>query len=426
MLPDLTVAQNIFLEHEPVCRFGMVSDRALHERCYRLFDEMGIAVADPDDTVGDLSLGQRQMVAIAKAVSRNPEVLILDEATSALGRREADWLMGFSRKLADLGTIVIYISHRLSEIRAVADRITVFRNGKSVGVRTREEATAEELVGLIVGRRLGRFYPARETPVGHEMVFELRGDKAGASTQGIHLGVKRSEILGIGGLTGQGQWELFRALFGMRKASGEAVLEGRPVRIRGPYDALKFGLALVPEDRSRQGLLLPKSVSDNIALSSLSRLQRWGLILRERERKLVQRFVNQLQVKVADVHAPVQRLSGGNQQKVVLAKLLATKPKVLMLFDSTRGVDVGTKTEVYRLLRELVAGGSSIIWYSTDMDELINMCDRVLVMRQGIFEAELSGELLTEENLVRASMGEPINALQGMSETSHTSSEPVK
>ncbi len=425
LLPDLTVAQNIFFEHQPVGRWGQISGAALRERCYRLFDEMGIDVADPDDTVGDLGLGQRQMVAIARALSINPQVLILDEAASALARQQAEWLVGFSRKLAGLGKIVIYISHRLGEIRQVADRLTVLRNGKSVGVRTRAEATTEELVSLIVGRPMGRIYPQPEAPVSDEVVFEVKDYRVRARTS-VSFGVKRSEILGIGGLSGQGQWELFRALYGMEKARGEVLLEGHPIKISGPHEASKMKLALVPEDRSSQGLLLPKSVSDNISLSSLSFLQRLGLIQRERERRLVQEFVDQLQIKVADVQAPVRRLSGGNQQKVVLAKLLATRPKTLMLFDSTRGVDVGTKTEIYKLLRKLAAAGSSLIWYSTDMDELIHMCDRVLVMRQGAFEAELTGNLLTEENIIRASMGEPINRSASPTPASSVDSSPAK
>lgn len=409
LLPDLTVAQNIFYEHQHAGRMGMVSSNVLRERSYQLFDEMGIEVADPDDGIRDLGLAQRQMVAIAKALARNPEVLILDEATSALARQQADWLIHFSRRFADLGKIVIYISHRLGEILQVADRITVFRNGRSVGVRTRDEGTTEELVSLIVGRPMGRIYPRREAPVGDEIVLELKDLKVGTRTRGVSFSVNRSEILGIGGLSGQGQWELFQALFGMERARGKVMVNGRPIRIHSPVDAFRHGLALVPEDRATQGLLFPKSVSDNISLSNLSRLQRFGLIVREREQRLVQQFVDQLQIKVSDVRAPVGRLSGGNQQKVVLAKLLATQPKVLMLFDSTRGVDVGTKTEIYKLLRNLAAAGSSIIWYSTDMDELINLCERVLVMRQGIVEVDLSGELLNEENIVRASMGEPIS-----------------
>lgn len=413
LIPDLRVSQNIFLGTEELDRLGGTSAKTLRARAYDLFDRMGIDVADPDRTVNELSLSQRQMVEIAKVVARNPKVVILDEATSALGRTQADWLIRYCRGLAAEGKIIIYISHKLSEIREVADRITVFRNGVHVSTSASQEQSVGEVVSLMLGRNMGRLYPPRESQVKPEVLLEVDALAAGTRLRGVSFSLRRGEILGVGGLTGQGQDELFRTLYGVQAGSGRITLEGKSAQIRSPNDALDIGIALVPEDRATHGLLFPKSVADNVTLSVLPKLLGKGFINRAAERSVIRNAIDRFSIAVPDPADPVERLSGGNQQKVVLAKLLATQPKVLMMFDSTRGVDVGTKAEIYRLLRELAAGDSAILWYSTDNDELINMCDRVLVFRQGAIEAELSGDLITEENLVRAAVGEAIQSGPG-------------
>jgi ribose transport system ATP-binding protein len=412
LLPDLTVAQNIFFGHEPLGPGGVVTGRRLSAHCFELYERMGTEVADPNQVVRELSLARRQMVEIAKVVSRDPEVIVFDEASSALGREDVEWLLDFSRRLADRGKIVIYISHKLSEILQVSDRITVYRNGRDVGVRERGTATTEELVGLMLGHRIDRLYPAQKAPAQREIVLEVRNLDSGPKLRGVSFVLRRGEILGIGGLTGQGQNELFRALFGIDRAGGQLLVDGKPVMIRSPRDALErsIGLALVPEDRATQGLLLPKSLVHNVSLSVLPSVLRFGLIQREREKQLALSAVERLAIKVSSVDSPVQQLSGGNQQKVVLAKLLATAPKVLMMHDSTRGVDMGTKAEIYQLLRDLTASGSSVLLYSTDNGELINMCDRILVLRQGRVQAEIGGDTMSETNLVRASLGEEVVA----------------
>lgn len=411
LLPDLTVAQNIFIGNEQVDRLAGTSRRAARQRCYDLFDRMGIDVANPDRAVNELPLAQRQMVEIAKVVARDPRVVVLDEATSALGHIQAEWLLEFARRLAAEGRIIIYISHKLSEVRQVSDRITVFRNGTHVGTRTQGEATTEELVDLILGRKIGRLYPERTGEVQSQPMLEVKNLQVGTRLKDVSFTLHKGEILGFAGLEGQGQEELFRGLFGVQRAYGQVKLEGRSITIRSAQEALShnIGLALVPEDRATQGLLLPKSVSNNASLAVLSKLTRWGLVNRAAERAIVNESINRFSIKTASPADPVNQLSGGNQQKVLLAKLLATKPKVLMLYDCTRGVDVGTKAEIFLLLRELTEGGASILMYSTEMEELINMCDRVLVIRRGMVEAELTPGLIHEQNIVRASMGEPID-----------------
>lgn len=410
LIPDLTVASNIFFNHEPTDFLGGIPRRALYRATSDLFRQMGLEPIAPEAEVCDLSLAERQMVEIAKVLARDPKVVIFDEATSALGRKEADWLLAYVRELAAQGRIVIYISHDLKEIQHVSDRITVFRSGRNVGVCRTDEVTTDELVSLILGRKATGLYPPRETDIHDEAVIEVRDLRGGRHLSGVSFKLRRGEILGIGGLTGQGQDELFRGLFGVQRIQGQILLNKQPVHITSPQSALKQGiqLALVPEDRATQGLVLPMSVAHNLSMAILPQLQRWGLIARRRELQTVEDLVNRLSIVVGELGAPVMRLSGGNQQKVVLGKLLAAEPKILMMFDSTRGVDVGTKAEIFALLRHLTGKGASVLFYSTDVDELINMSDRVLVMRLGHIEAELSGETLTEENVIRASMGEAI------------------
>ncbi len=410
LIPDLTVASNIFFNREPTDFLGGIPRRVLHKATSDLFHQMGIEPIAPDAEVRDLSLAERQMVEIAKVLARDPKVIIFDEATSALGRKEADWLLAYVRELADQGRIVVYISHDLKEIQHVSDHITVFRNGRDVGVRRADEVSTDELVSLILGRKATGLYPPREAGISDGAVMEVRNLRGGVRLSGVSFKLRRGEILGIGGLTGQGQDELFRGLFGVQRIQGQILIDGQPAHITSPKSALRHGiqLALVPEDRATQGLVLPMSVAHNLSMAVLPRLQRWGLVARRQELGMVEEAINRLSIVVGQVAAPVMQLSGGNQQKVVLGKLLATEPKILMMFDSTRGVDVGTKAEIFGLLRQLTGKGASVLFYSTDVDELINMSDRVLVMRLGRIEAELCGETLTEENVIRASMGEAI------------------
>jgi ribose transport system ATP-binding protein len=410
LIPDLRISANIFFGHEPTGPLGGISQRELRQSTLTLFGKLGIDPMDPDAEVRDLPLAQRQMVEIAKVLARDPKVVIFDEATSALGREESEWLLEYVRDLAAQGRIVIYISHDLKEIQRVSDRVTVFRNGCDVGVCQVGEVSTDELVSLILGRKATGLYPPREIAVGNEVVMEVRNLGGDLRLRELNFKLRRGEILGVGGLTGQGQAELFRGLFGIQRVQGDILLAGKPVQISSPQAALKEGiqLALVPEDRATQGLVLPMSVAENLSMAVLPQLQRWGLVRQRRELAVVEEAIGRLSIVVGDTAAPVLRLSGGNQQKVVLGKLLATEPKILMMYDSTRGVDVGTKAEIFRLLRQLTAKGSSVLYYSTDVDELIHLSDRVLVMRLGRIEAELRGQALTEENVIRASMGEAI------------------
>ena len=410
LIPDLTVAANVYYGIEPLTSLGIIRTAKLREQTLGLFNRLGMHSLDPDSTIRDLSLAQRQQVEIAKTLAREPNVLIFDEATSALSREEVDWLLALMRREADNGKIVLFISHRLSEVKQVADRFTVFRNGRNVGSRLPSETNADELVAMMLGRKAERLFPTQRANKAQEVALEA----VDLQLRGRHVKVSfrlyQGEILGVGGLAGQGQDELFLSLFGIEQAVGTILVRQKPTRIRSPRDALRagVGLALVPEDRANQGLVLQMALRDNISLTILNALSRLGFINRRLEASEAQSMIDRLRIVTHGFDQPVLGLSGGNQQKVVLAKLLLAKPSILLLADSTRGVDVGTKAEIFDLLRSLVEHGTAVLFYSTDLEELVNVCDRVLVMYDGGIGAELSGNMLTETNIVRASMGETV------------------
>jgi ribose transport system ATP-binding protein len=407
LIPDFTVAENIWIGQEPLNRLGGVSTRRLRRKTRELFEELGIEGINPDREVRLLSVADRHLVETAKALSGSPQVIILDETTSALGPRETEWLIGRARMLADEGRIVLFISHRLAEVRDVADCITVLRGGENVGTRVRGEYEEGDLIALMLARRLAAFFPAKDWQPSEGVALKVRGLGDGYRLRGVDLDLHEGEILGIGGLQGQGQAQLFLTLYGahpMREGSIE--LMGKPVRIRKVRDALsaQIGLALVPEDRRRQGLLLSKPLRENITLAVLDRLSRFGVIDRKREAASVAGAIKRLQIVARDPEQEVQWLSGGNQQKVLIAKLLMTNARILLLFDVTRGVDVGTKPQIFGFMRELVSKGYSILFYSTDASELEHMADRVAVMAEGRIVTTLDGARLNEETILRAAV----------------------
>nr|MBA2358970.1 sugar ABC transporter ATP-binding protein [Actinomycetota bacterium] len=406
LVPDLTVAENVWFRREPLTPLGTISRAALRRRTRELFRRLDFPPIDVDREVRGLSVAERQLVEVAKSISAEPRVLVLDEATSALSPREVTWLVGLARRLADEGMVVIYISHRLAEVRGLADRVTVFRNGKNVGTREAAAATEDEIVSLMLGRRLERLYPEKTGTATANVALQVRDLRFGHRLQGVDLELREGEIHGVGGLQGQGQLELFLSLFGVLRPHGEVLLSGRPVRLTSPRAALRagIGLALVPEDRQNQGLLLPKSVRENITLAVARRFARLGVLDLRQERALVAEAIRQLNIVLASPEQPVGSLSGGNQQKVVIAKLLLTQAKVLLLYDLTRGVDVGTKGEIFQLMRDLAGEGYAILFFSTDLQELVNVADRVSVMSDGRVTEVLTGTEISEEQIVRASI----------------------
>jgi len=409
LVPDLSVAENVWIGREPLTRLGTVSMRAMRRQTATLFAQLGIDGIDPAREVRLLSVAERHLVETAKVLSGEPDIAIFDEATSALAPDETTWMMKRARDLAGQGRIVIYISHRLGEIQAVADRVTVLRGGRNVGERSRKEFDEDELVALMAGRQVERLYPAKAGTATDRIALKVRDLRGGRRLRGVDLDVREGEILGVGGLQGQGQTQLFLTLYGVQPAKrGDVSVFGKPTRIRNVRDALgaATSIALVPEDRRNQGLLLPKTLGENLTLSVLHRISRCGVIDRPREQRLIDGAIKRLSIGAAGADQPVRWLSGGNQQKVVIAKLLLTEARILLLYDLTRGVDVGTKAQIFELMRELATEGYAMLFYSTDASELVNVADRVAVMLDGRVNAVLEGAELTEESIVRAAVKE--------------------
>jgi ribose transport system ATP-binding protein len=420
LLPDLSVADNISIA-DPPKHLGLIDRRRQRRTAEKVLRQVGCPDIHPDERVKDLPLSRQQMVEIAKALVRNPRLIIMDEATSALTARDVEQLYRIIRELRDRGLAVLYISHRMPEISALADTCSVFRNGKHIDTFPMASRTTEEIVPMMIGRELARAYPAKIDTNGTSVtrvdspqqkrqagpLLEIKNLTWSNVLHGISLQLAPGEIVGLGGLDGQGQSELLLALFGvLRGLGGEIFIDGRRFAIGHPRQAKarKIGLALIPQDRQTQGLLLPMSIEDNLVLAATPDLSKFGIIDRGRERSATDQAVTKLQIRANDLAAPVRTLSGGNQQKVVIGKWLLKNPRILLLNDPTRGIDVGTKQELYRLMRELAQTGIGILFYSTDYEELIGMCDRVAVCYGGKFVRELSGPDLNEHNLITASL----------------------
>ena len=407
LIPDLTIEQNIWFRREALTPFGTVRAGGMRRETLALFDRYGFPIARPDREVRRLTLADRQLVEIAKALARDPTVLILDEATSALAPRETEWLLALAANLASEGKLVIYISHRLQEVRHVAKRITVFRNGTTVAEHDTDAVSEDEIIAEMLGRRLERLYPERKATATQRVALRVRGLSAGQRLAHVDIDLREGEVLGVGGLQGHGQRELFQALFGIGRARGTVELWGKPLTGHGPRQRLsggRDGIALVPEDRRGQGLLLSKSVAENLTLSVIPRFSRRGFLSGSRERALVDDMIRFLRIKARTPDQLAGTLSGGNQQKVIFGKMLLTEARVLLLYDPTRGVDVGTKGEIFVLMRELAAKGYAILFYSSDLPELVHVADRVAVMRNGSIAAVLAGDAISEEGILKAAM----------------------
>lgn len=409
LLPWMTVAENLLLSREPRDRFGLIDRAATAREADALLARYGVMHIDPRALVEDISLAERQVVEIVRAISHNPKILFLDEPTSSLVEREVEWLFGQIRALRDAGTCIVFTSHRWGEIRSIADRITICRGGTDVGTFT--DIDEDEAVRLMTGRRVEALYPPLvPLPDGNPTVLEA-ADLAGANVKRISFDLHAGEILGLGGLAGHGHREVFRLLFGDAHASGgEIRVGGRARRFRSPRAAIAAGIALVPEDRKTEGLLLQMSVRDNATLAILKRLTHFGVLDRRAERKAAQSVVDSLRVRTAGIGLAVGALSGGNQQKVLLGRWLLAECQILLLYDVTRGVDVATKHEIYELVCRLAREGHAILFYSSDAEELAHLCHRVLVMREGVVAAELSAPGITAEDIVSAAVRDHLAA----------------
>ena len=408
LIPDLSVADNILVA-DPPRRLGFIDRRAQRRRAEELLARAGAEDIHPLSLVRDLPLSRRQLVEIAKALGREPRLLILDEATSALTARDVASVFRVLKDLRTRGLALVFISHRMGEIAELADDCSVFRNGRNVATFPAGTRSDGEVVEMMIGRDYSHAYPAKPPPVPAETppALDVRDLGWAGRLHGVSFAVRPGEVVGLGGLDGQGQRELLLALFGvLRGTSGEVRVDGRPVALGSPADAkaARNGIALIPEDRKTEGLMLPMSVRENLSFASLGHVSRGGIIDRGAERRAVDEMVKLLAIKAADLDVPVASLSGGNQQKVVIAKWLMTRPRIVLLADPTRGIDVGTKAEIYRLLRRLADEGAAVLLYSTDYAELIGCCDRVLVLYGGRVVRELAGDAITEHALVASAL----------------------
>ncbi|MEV0640031.1 sugar ABC transporter ATP-binding protein [Streptomyces sp. NPDC050619] len=406
--PHQSVAENVFLGAWP-SRRGLVRARDLAARARPLLERVGLDI-DPHTRAGRLPLGPQQLVELAKALANEPRLLILDEATSALDEDQVQAVFRVVRELRDQGSAVIFVSHRMAELFAVSDRLTVLKDGEVMATRVRDRTDHDDIVRLMVGRELSDLFPGKAGEPAAAQArprLRVRGLTVPRGCSGIDLDLAPGRILGLGGLQGQGQREVLRALFGLVRHTGQVELEGRPCRIGSPREAIRRRIAYVPEDRKTEGLHVAQSVRANLALTNLRGLapaRRLTTVSRGAEARLVDELIASMQIKVSSPGQEARRLSGGNQQKVALAKWLPAEPRVLLLAEPTRGIDVGTKREIYHLLRRLADAGTAVLVTSGDTMELVGLCDEVAVMYEGTIVERLSGAALTEERLVRASV----------------------
>lgn len=401
LVPTLTVAENMFPGRLPTNMLGMVRYGELFRQAQRVLDDLHMDV-DARAPVEQLSIASQQLVEIAKALSLNCKVLILDEPTSALTDHEADNLLSFLRRLAADGVGILYISHKLKEVFSVADRVTVLRDGKYVGTRHISETTQDEVIRMMVGRELGNMYPAKSDRRG-EPLLEVRDLQRAGSDIRNSFQLYEGEVLGFAGLIGSGRSELARAIFGAEpKEAGEILLNGVPVEIHSPKQAIQLGIGYLPEDRKSAGLFLEMSVKLNVEATVIDEVSSGGVVIAAKERSLAEQYVEELNISTSSIEQEIRRLSGGNQQKALVAKWLAIKPKILIVDEPTRGIDVGAKKEIHYLLRTLADNGVGVIMISSELPEVLGMSDRILVMHEGAIVAEFSAAEATEESIIRA------------------------
>lgn len=400
LFPDLDIAENIFVGRQPMRRSG-VDWKRMYADARSLLERLGLQL-DPRTKARELSVAQQQLIEIARALSINATLLIMDEPTSSLTQGEVEDLFVIVRQLRASGTAVVFISHRLEELFALADRVTTLRDGKDVGTRPMAQVTTDELIRMMVGRSLSELFPKQAVEPG-EVILEVEHLGVAGAFSDVSFSLRRGEILGMSGLIGAGRTNVAQALFGVEPATeGTIKLDGKTVRIVNPDMAMALGIGYVPEDRKEHGLVLNMSIADNITLPVLQEFATMGWLNPQREQQAAQAGSRQLEVKMSSVAQTVGQLSGGNQQKVVLAKWLGTRPRILILDEPTRGIDVGTKAAVHRLMSSLAAQGMAILMISSELPEVLGMSDRVLVMREGRLTGHFSRAEATQETLMAA------------------------
>ena len=401
---NLDVGANIFLGREPR-RFGIIDKRRIDHESQPFLEQLGLNCS-PRTIVSTLAIGRQQLIEIAKALSARARILIMDEPTSSLSQHEAQQLFAVIGQLRERGVSIVYISHRLGEVKELADRVLVLRDGQNAGELSRDEIDRARMIKLMVGRELSQFYPRQSHPP-QETILEVQRLRTQAYPRHeLNFSVRAGEIVGVPGLVGAGRSEMLRVLFGIDPAvAGTIRVAAKYLERHTPSEAIQAGLALVPEDRKEQGLILEMAVRENISLATLRRDARSGFLNHVEERHLADEMIRDLNVRTPSAEQMAQYLSGGNQQKVVLSKWLALEPRVLLLDEPTRGIDVGAKQEIYRLMEQLAAKGVAILFVSSEMEEVLGMSDRALVMHEGRITGELDRKVLSEETIMNLATG---------------------
>lgn len=403
-VPEMTVAENIYLGREPLNRFGLVDKVKMRQMATALFDRWNIRI-DAGAKMKTLSVAGMQMVEIAKAISYDARLIIMDEPTSAITDREVDLLFTMIRKLRETGTAIIYISHKLDEIFRIADELTVLRDGQWVTTRPASEMTPPSLVSAMVGRELTHMFPKENAEIG-EVRLQVRGLNRGKMVQDVSFELRRGEILGLAGLMGAGRTEVLETVFGIFHAeSGEILVDGEPVRIRQPKDAIAAGMALLTEDRKTTGIMGVLSVRDNMLAAALRRYSPRGLLDNKRIEEAARDQKKALAIKTPSLDQLIKNLSGGNQQKVLVSRWLLTLPDILMIDEPTRGIDVGAKSEIHRIISTLAQQGKAVLMVSSEMPEILGMSDRILVMHEGKISGELSRAEATQDKIMQLATG---------------------
>ena len=403
-VPEMMVAENIWLGREPRGRLGLLSPAAMFRKTRELFDEWKINI-DPKARMKALTVSKQQMVEIAKAISYDAKIIIMDEPTSAIPEREVAHLHGMIKRLTDFGVAIIYITHKMDEVFRISDDITVFRDGKHVGSYPAKELDRDKLIKLMVGRELTDLFPKEEAEIG-DVVLSVQGLNRGTVVKDVSFELHRGEILGLAGLMGAGRTEVLETIFGIEKAdSGEVVLNGKTLRIKQPSDAIRAGMALLTEDRKLNGIMGVLSVRDNITTAALPRYSPHGVLRVGEMRKDSEDQREKLRIKTPSLNQLIKNLSGGNQQKALISRWLLTVPDVLMIDEPTRGIDVGAKSEIHRLMSMLAQEGKAIIMVSSELPEVLGMSDRILVMHEGRISGELSREEANQESVMHLATG---------------------
>ncbi len=404
VLFDLTVVDNLFMGKEITKKFGVCDKKAMREKAKEVMDRVGVSIP-VDAVMSDLSVGQQQMVEICKALMVDAKVIIMDEPTAALTESETEGLFKVIESLKKKGVSIVYISHRMEEIFALCDRITILRDGAYIGTEEIKNLTMDDVVQMMIGREIGERYPARDVKIGEE-VLKVEGLTSGKLFHDVEFSVRAGEVLGVAGLMGAGRTEIMQAIFGnLKKDSGKIYINGEEVTIKNPRQAIAAGIGFITEDRKTEGLLLEKSIAENIEIANLDKVSKNSVLNKAKQEELVKKGIEDFKVKCFGPWHECNNLSGGNQQKVVLAKWVATEPKILILDEPTRGVDIGAKKEIYNVINDLAAKGVAVIMVSSELPEVLGMSDRIMVIREGEVRGILDGKEADQAKIMTLATG---------------------